>query len=119
MGLVLWEFMAKTGKSLNQLIEEVYAITGTFSFERNDLTITEELKNKIIANCKNGTYKEFGKYKIQRLDDLDGFKFFFDDNTWTMIRASGTEPVLRTYAEAATKDKAFDILADVKKVLLG
>ena len=118
MGLVLWEFMAKTGKSLNELIQEVYAITGTFSFERNDLTITEELKNQIIANCKSNSYKEFGKYKVQRLDDLDGFKFFFDDNTWTMIRASGTEPVLRTYAEAATKEKAFDILADVKKVLL-
>lgn len=118
MGLTLWEFMAKSGKNLNQLIEEVYAITGPFSFERNDLTITEELKNKIITNCKNGTYKEFGKYKIQRVDDLDGHKFFFDDNTWTMIRASGTEPVLRTYAEAATKEQAFDILADVKKVLL-
>lgn len=118
MGLVLWEFMAKTGKSLNELIQEVYDITGTFSFERNDLTITEELKNQIIANCKNNSYKEFGKYKVQRLDDLDGFKFFFDDNTWTMIRASGTEPVLRTYAEAATKEQAFDILADVKKVLL-
>ena len=119
MGLTLWEFMAKTGKSLKELIEEVYTITGTFSFERNDLTITEELKNQIIANCKNGVYKEFGKYKVQRLDDLDGFKFFFDDNTWTMIRASGTEPVLRTYAEGATKEIAFDILEDVKNVLLG
>lgn len=118
MGLTLWEFMAKTGKSLNELIEEVYAITGTFSFERNDLTITEELKNKIVANCNNNAYKEFGKYKIQRVDDLDGHKFFIDENTWTMIRASGTEPVLRTYAEAATKEMAFDILADVKKVLL-
>ncbi len=118
MGLTLWEFMAKTGKSLNELIEEVYAITGTFSFERNDLTITEELKNKIVANCNNNAYKEFGKYKVQRVDDLDGHKFFIDDNTWTMIRASGTEPVLRTYAEAATQQEAFDILADVKKVLL-
>ncbi len=118
MGLTLWEFMAKTGKSLNELIEEVYAITGTFSFERNDLTITEELKNKIVENCNNNAYKEFGKYKIQRVDDLDGHKFFIDENTWTMIRASGTEPVLRTYAEAATQEKAFDILADVKKVLL-
>lgn len=119
MGLTLWEFMAKTNKSLNELIEEVYAITGTFWFERHDLTITEELKNKIMDNCKNGVYKEFGKYKIARVDDLDGYKFFIDDNTWTMIRASGTEPVLRTYAEAANKEQVLDILADVKKVLLG
>ena len=77
------------------------------------------MKNKIVENCKNNVYKEFGKYKVQRLDDLDGYKFFIDDNTWTMIRASGTEPVLRTYAEAATLEKANDILIDVKKVLLG
>ena len=118
MGLTIWEFMAKTGKSLNQLIEEVYAITGTFSFERNDLTIDEATKNKVLENCKNNSYKEFGKYKVSRVDDLDGYKFFFDENTWLMIRASGTEPVLRTYAEAATQELAFDILADAKKVLL-
>ncbi len=119
MGLTIWEFMAKTGKSLNELIEEVYAITGTFSFERNDLYIDEAIKNKVLQNCKNNAYKEFGKYKVSRVDDLDGYKFFFDENTWLMIRASGTEPVLRTYAEAATQEKAMDILADAKKVLLG
>lgn len=119
MGLTIWEFMAKTGKSLNELIEEVYAITGTFSFERNDLYIDEAIKNKVLQNCKNNSYKEFGKYKVSRIDDLDGYKFFFDENTWMMIRASGTEPVLRVYAEAATQEKAFDILADTKKVLLG
>jgi phosphomannomutase len=119
MGLTIWEFMAKTGKSLNELIEEVYAITGTFSFERNDLYIDEAIKNKVLQNCKSNSYKEFGKYKVSRIDDLDGYKFFFDENTWMMIRASGTEPVLRVYAEAATQEKAFDILADAKKVLLG
>lgn len=119
MGLTIWEFMAKTGKSLQELIEEVYAITGTFWFERNDLHISEEIKNKVLQNCKSGSYKEFGKYKVQRVDDLDGYKFFFDDNTWMMIRASGTEPVLRVYAEGASKDAANDILADARKVLLG
>ncbi len=118
MGLTIWEFMAKTGKSLNELIEEVYTITGTFSFERNDLHIDEAVKQKVLQNCKGNSYKEFGKYKVSRVDDLDGYKFFFDENTWLMIRASGTEPVLRVYAEAATQEKAFDILADAKKVLL-
>ncbi|MFL5752291.1 MAG: phosphoglucomutase/phosphomannomutase family protein [Bacteroidia bacterium] len=118
MGLTIWEFMAKSGKSLKELIQEVYDITGTFWFERNDLHLTEELKNKIVENCKKGIYKEFGKYKVQRTEDLDGFKFFFDDNTWLMVRASGTEPVLRAYAEAKDKEAAFDILEDAKRVLL-
>ncbi|MBS1650883.1 MAG: phosphoglucomutase/phosphomannomutase family protein [Bacteroidetes bacterium] len=117
MGLTIWEFMAKTGKTLKELIDEVYEITGKFHFERNDLHITEALKIKVLDNCKNNAYKSFGKYVVKQVDDLDGYKFFFDDNTWLMIRASGTEPVLRIYAEANTKEIAFDIINETKKVL--
>ena len=118
IGLTLWEFMAKSGKSLEQLIEEVYAITGSFAFERNDLHLSENIKNQIVENCLKGKYSSFGKYKIERLDDLDGWKYFFNENDWLMIRASGTEPVLRTYAESSNQKKAFDILNSAKKTLL-
>ncbi len=117
MGLVIWEFMAKTKKSLNELIKEVYDITGEFWFERNDMHIEESQKQQIIQNCNNNVYKEFGKYKVIRVEDLDGHKFFFDENHWIMLRASGTEPVLRIYAEGVTKEEAFDMLEEVKKVL--
>lgn len=119
MGITIWEFMAKTGKSLHELIEEVYAITGTFCFERNDLHIDEAIKTKVLQNCRNNAYTSFGKYTVKRVDDLDGYKFFFDENTWMMIRASGTEPVLRVYAEASDSTIANDILAETKRVLLG
>ena len=118
IGLTLWEFMAKSGKSLEELIEEVYAITGSFAFERNDLHLSEELKNSIVENCKKGNYSVFGKYKVQRMDDLDGWKYFFNEDEWMMIRASGTEPVLRTYAESSSQKKALDILNFTKKTLL-
>ncbi|CAN5908984.1 hypothetical protein BH11BAC7_BH11BAC7_24030 [soil metagenome] len=118
MGLVIWEFMAKSGKSLKELIAEVYAITGPFAFERVDLHLDEAIKNKVVENCKAGKYTAFGKYKVKRMEDLDGWKYFIDDETWIMIRASGTEPVLRTYAEAATSADAFAILAAAKKTLL-
>ena len=52
------EFMAKTGKTLNQLIDEVYAITGTVWFERNDLHISDAIKEKVLANCKSGAYNK-------------------------------------------------------------
>ena len=118
MGLTIWEFMAKTGKSLKDLIQEVYDITGPFWFERNDMYIDESTKLKVLDACKKDAYKEFGKYKVQRIEDLDGYKYFFDDNTWLMIRASGTEPVLRLYAEGDSKEIAFDILEEAKKTLL-
>ncbi len=117
MGLIIWEFMAKSGKTLDDLIEEVYAIVGGFQFERNDLHITEELKQKIIAKCEAREYSEFGDYKIQDLQTIDGFKYFFDDNRWMMIRPSGTEPVLRTYAEAPTLEEVRVILEQTEKAI--
>lgn len=110
MGLIIWEFMAKSGKTLDELIEEVYEIVGEFKFERNDLHITEELKQSIIANCKANNYKSFGSYNVAELKTIDGFKYFFDDERWVMIRPSGTEPVLRTYAEAPTLEEVRQIL---------
>lgn len=109
MGLVIWEFMAKTGKTLEQLIEEVYEIVGSFKYDRNDLHITEELKQRVLEKCKSGI-SSFGNYKVERAEDLDGFKYHFENDQWLLIRASGTEPVLRVYAES--KDEAA-----VKKLL--
>ena len=118
MGLILFEFMAKSGKSLEDLIAEVYEIVGEFAFERIDLHIDNDAKLRIIEDCKLGKFTQFGKYKVDRIETTDGFKFFFDEDTWLMIRPSGTEPVLRTYAEASTQEKVFDILADAKDTIL-
>lgn len=115
MGLILWEFMAKSGKTLSKLIDEVYAIVGEFKFERNDLHITEELKQKIIANCND--YTSFGPYKVKELQTIDGYKYFFDDDRWVMIRPSGTEPVLRTYAEAPTMEEVRKILKATEETI--
>ena len=118
MGLILFEFMAKSGKSLEDLIKEVYDIVGEFSFERIDLQIDNNTKSRIIEECKLGKFTHFGKYKVDRIETTDGYKFFFDSETWLMIRPSGTEPVLRTYAEASTQEKVFDILNDAKLTIL-
>jgi len=110
MGLIVWEFMAKSGKTLDDLIDEVYSIVGGFKFERSDLHITEELKQKIIDKCKDNAYESFGTYKVEQVKTIDGFKYIFDENRWMMIRPSGTEPVLRTYAEAPTMEEVRQIL---------
>lgn len=119
MGLILWEFMAKSGKTLDELIEEVYEIVGPFKFERNDLHITEELKLNIIKNCQENNYKSFGKYVVREVKTTDGFKYFFDDDRWVMIRPSGTEPVLRTYAEAPTLEEVREILKATEEEICG
>ncbi len=118
IGLTIWEYMAKSGKSLQELIKDAYAIVGPFVFERSDLHLEEALKNEIVENCRNNKYTNFGDYKIQRIETTDGYKFFFTDDEWLMIRASGTEPVLRNYAESGSFKRTASILRAASDTLL-
>ena len=115
IGLTIWEYMVKSGKKLSELIDEVYEIVGPFAFERIDLHLTESKKQTVMTNCIEGAYKEFGTYSVQNTESVDGFKYYFEDEQWVMIRPSGTEPVLRTYAESKDSKSAFDILKATHK----
>lgn len=117
MGLTIWEFMAKSGKSLDDLVQEVYAIVGPFAYDRNDLHITEGLKQQVLKDCEADAYKQFGPYAVRKRDTMDGYKYFLDNEEWLMIRASGTEPVLRLYAGGATMEDARKILAACRETI--
>ncbi len=117
-GLLLFNFMNETGKTLKQLCDEVYEITGRFVYERNDLTIPNDKKNDIIQTAQANGYAKFGKYTFNRVETIDGVKYHLDNGGWMMLRASGTEPVLRIYAEGNSKEETFDILEEVKKEIL-
>lgn len=119
IALTLIEYMAKSGKSMKALIQEIYDQVGTFALDRFDLHVENELKNKIIAKLKAGEYKSFGPYKVQSSEDMDGFKYHLTDDSWVMMRASGTEPVLRIYSEAPTQAEAVKILEAAQKELFG
>jgi phosphomannomutase len=118
IGLTILEYMAKTGKSLQVLIDEVYSIVGSFAFERSDLHLQEEVKNQIVRKCEVLAYTQFGNFKVQRTETVDGYKYFFNDDDWFMIRASGTEAVLRNYAQSDTQENAFAILKAAEETLL-
>ena len=118
-GLVIIEHLIKNNQSLDELIEEVYAVVGKFSYNRLDLQLKEEQKLQIIDNCKNGVYKDFGGIAVSRLEDLDGFKFYLEGEETCMIRASGTEPLLRVYVEASSPERVQVIMDKVKTALVG
>lgn len=117
VGLMVLEFMAKTGKTLGELISEVYDIVGKFSFDRDDLHVEEALKQKIIANAKANKYKRFGKFKVESTEDLDGYKFNLGNGRWVMLRASGTEPLLRVYAQGGSAKEVRAMLDATREVL--
>ncbi len=101
IGLTILELMAKTGKSLKELIQEIYDRVGSFKFDRDDLHIEDEKKWAIIEKAKRGDITSIGGKKVIETQNIDGYKFFLSDEEWVMVRPSGTEPVLRVYAQAA------------------
>ncbi|PZF74507.1 phosphoglucomutase/phosphomannomutase family protein [Taibaiella soli] len=117
-GLVIYEFMTQTGKTLKQLCEEVYEVVGTFVYDRNDLHIANDKKEAIIKKALDKGYTEFGKYTFNTIETIDGVKYHLDNGGWIMLRASGTEPLLRVYAEGNSKEQTADILEDVLATIL-
>lgn len=117
-GLMIYEFMTQTGKTLKELCEEVYEVVGAFVYDRHDLTLPNEQKVAIIEKAQADGYTQFGKYSFSRTEKIDGVKYHLDNGGWVMLRASGTEPLLRVYAEGNSKEETADILADVKATIL-
>ncbi len=118
VGLVLLECMAKTGKSLEELIKEVDEVVGAFSYNRNDLHINEDQKLAVIQKLEAGVFESFGDYAIKRSESIDGYKFYFENDAAVMIRPSGTEPVLRVYAEAEDEGAVNKILESTTTAIL-
>ncbi len=116
-GLMILQWMIDSGKSLKELVEEVYAITGPFACERQNVNLNKNIRNKIIQKCSDGSFTSFGSYQVQRVENLDGYKFHFNENQWLLIRPSGTEPLLRLYAEAENRDIVNNIMENALTVL--
>jgi phosphomannomutase len=118
IGLVIMEFMAKTGKSIKQLIQDIYDIVGPFDFDRDDLHLTNEKKLEVMEKCASGQITRLGDRPVIRTEDIDGYKFYISEDEFIMVRASGTEPVLRVYCQAPNAAEVRKILDMAKETLL-
>ena len=111
--LLVLETMAKSGKKLTDLQEEIYKLAGVkFYTDRIDLKLDSQQEiSEILSKVKS--LKNIGKYKITSIDTMDGVKFMLGDKTKILIRPSGTEPLLRIYFESDNIDKLEELKAEL------
>ena len=108
---MLLECMAMTGKSLGTLVREMEAEYGPHRYGRVDLRLaTLADRDRIVAGITSGPPAELLSGRVQHVDTLDGVKLIRADHSWVMLRASGTEPLLRIYAEAPSEDEVQALL---------
>ncbi len=119
--LLLANVMADERKPLGQLVAELQSEYGPHHYGRRDLHIPEEVKQKAILRARSDGTKRLGSYSVLRKEGLDGIKFFLDApangngaEAWVLFRASGTEPLLRVYSEAASPELVNEILSSAE-----
>jgi phosphomannomutase len=101
MGLLLLEIVAATETPLHQLVDELQADVGPAHYARRDLPLrTPVAKKKMVDRLVGDAPASLGGQSIIDVNVLDGVKYLLGDDSWLLIRPSGTEPVLRVYAEA-------------------
>ncbi len=105
IGLTIVEMMVKRERSLSGLVRELMDDFGPHYQSRSDLHTTEERKQAVLSELENDGLDAVGGRSVSSTETMDGFKFRVDGG-WLMFRPSGTEPVLRIYSEAGSKEEA-------------
>ena len=118
--LLLANIMAEEGKPLGQLVHDLQEEYGEHHYARTDLHLTQEVKEEAMRRVEAKPAK-LGRFRVLDVGTLDGVKFFLDAPTngngaeaWVLVRASGTEPLLRIYCEAATPELVSEILSETE-----
>ena len=120
MALLLVELMALKGKKLHQLVDELLTVLGLLEYNRCDLRLDPALKDRFLATHVNGAGVSFEQYrelfaaldeKLVEVERGDGIKFSCASDAWLLVRPSGTEPLVRVYAEAGSNEQVESLIA--------
>lgn len=113
-GMLLLEVMAAEKKTLKELCKDLDKEFGVHKFRRKDIRVTPQLKKQILSAC-NKKPKMIGKYEVVDYNLKDGYKFILKEG-WLLIRASGTEPLLRFYAEGKSMNMVNELIDEGMKL---
>ena len=114
--LYFLDLMVKTGKNPSELMDYLYGKVGPHYYQRVDVRFPAEERQAIISRIQQSHPEVIDGIKLRERDTVDGFRFILSDNSWLLIRFSGTEPVLRIYAETDSPARAERLLGIGKEM---
>jgi len=109
-GLYFLDFMLKTGKTPSQLLDYLYSKVGPHYYQRQDFTFAEDKRQAINKRISDNLPQSIDRVQVAKKDTTDGFRLMLADTTWLLIRFSGTEPLLRIYAESDSQERVERLL---------
>jgi phosphomannomutase len=119
-GLMVMEMIVAYGKPLSALVKHLEDLVGPHAYARHDLAFPrdgyDDRKQDVYRRMREHEPAEMAGVKIVRVRDDDGFKFYLDDGSWVLMRMSGTEPLMRVYAEAPTNERVRELIAAMEQL---
>ncbi|HEV7796722.1 MAG TPA: phosphoglucomutase/phosphomannomutase family protein [Pyrinomonadaceae bacterium] len=109
--LLFLETIIAAGKPPSEMLRDLHREFGEFHFRRRDLRVDQSVGQRVIEELQKHPPQELAGYTVAGVETTDGTKLLFDDESWLLFRPSGTEPMLRVYAEATTTAKAEALLS--------
>jgi alpha-D-glucose phosphate-specific phosphoglucomutase len=116
-GLYFIDFMAETGKTPSQLLKYLYSKVGAHYYDRRDFHISATKRRAIVHRLNSSPLVTLAGSRVTRADTIDGFRFFLGHESWLLIRFSGTEPLVRIYAEAESLKRARQLLDEGERLM--
>jgi phosphomannomutase len=107
----LLDLVARKGKTLSEIMEEIYALVGPHHYGRSDVVFDASLRPDVEARLREPYPTQIAGIAIVGVDTIDGIRYRLEGGQWSVIRFSGTEPLLRIYAEAPTPEQVQELLA--------
>ena len=111
-GLLLLDYVVQTGKRPSQLLAELYEELGPHEYDRVDVTLRADERDEIAQRVAEAEPDSIAGIPVVARDTLDGFRFKLEGDWWLLLRFSGTEPLLRIYAEMPSTDQVQQALED-------
>jgi phosphomannomutase len=117
--LLILDAVVSADRLPSELLAEVQTITGRFVFDRLDLKFDAARRDEILSNVGTASPATLAGMKMEHINRLDGTRFELADGAWALARFSGTEPLLRIYAEAPDESSRDELIASVRSIALG